>query len=225
MNRPPSARLLPALAALVLTAAPAAGQSLYLNQGASGSTVAFSYVQADDYNVLGAEFGFAHRGVTDFGVQVGRLETDDTGLGELRGTQVAPFLAFHVAKQDAESPVSIQLGVQYSHVWYSGRPLDQRTLDMSEDSIGFAGVISTRMPARSGADFIPFAQVVHTRGSVSIENQYGHTEEIDDQITAYGVGFGLLFNNAFYVTPAILASDDQTVVSLTVGILKRTTRF
>jgi hypothetical protein len=208
-------------AAMLLVATSTTAQILYLDDRVSGSTVALGYTSTDAYSGLGAGFGLARQGTVEFGMFISRIDVKDD---ELRGTQVSPFVSCSLMKQNQRDAVSLDLGFQYSHVWYAGDDLTRFGLTMSENSFTFTATLSSKLRGES-ADAIPFALVAHSRGSVKLENLSGHVEELDADVTGFGCGLGMLLNNAFYVTPQIYFADGETYVSVTVGYLKITSPF
>jgi hypothetical protein len=191
-------------------------QILYLEDGVSGSTVALGYTSTDAYRALGAGFGLAHRGTLEFGALINRVDVKDE---DLRGTEVSPFVGFSLLKQNLQNSINLDLGFQYSHVWYAGNELTRRDLTMSENSLTFTATLSSRQRGES-AVAVPYALVAHTRGSVKLESLGGHIDELNDDVTGFGCGLGILVNDVFYVTPQVYLADEETFVSVTIGYLK-----
>ena len=201
---------------LLLIAGSLHAQILYLEDGVNGSTVALGYTSTDAYSALGAGFGLARRGTLELGALINRIDVKDE---DLRGTEVSPYVTFSLLKQNLQNAISLDLGFQYNHVWYAGNELTRRDMTMSEDSFAFTATLSSKQRGESVVA-VPYALVSHTRGSVKLESLGGHIDELNDDVTGFGCGLGILVNDVFYVTPQVYQADDETFVSVTIGYLK-----
>jgi hypothetical protein len=90
---------------------------------------------------------------------------------------------------------------------------------MSENSFTITATLSSKLRGES-AVAVPYVLVAHSKGSVKLESLGGHIDELNDDVTGFGFGMGLLLRNVFYLTPQVYFADEETYVSVTVGYLK-----
>lgn len=213
-------RLAPAavLAALVIAAAPAAGQCRFLDAGEDGVTAAYHQATVESrLEMTGGSLGRAHGGRFAYGLRLERLETIPGQGPDFHGTRVMPFASYCLVKQGSQRAHSLELGARYGHIVYEGDALDRDHARMEEHLVALTATFS-RKATTAIADLVPFVTVSALLSSTELEDHDSRLDLHDNAFTAR-FGCGLLVADLLYLMPGIDFAEGQTSYAITAGLL------
>lgn len=96
----------------LLAAAPAAAQSLFVEQGYRGGEVGIGWAVGPSSNGVEGIFGVSLDGRTDVGIWINRYSYDLPGGGDVSFRELAPFVKFFAIEEENGAPVSLSLDAQ-----------------------------------------------------------------------------------------------------------------
>jgi hypothetical protein len=96
----------------ILTAGPAAAQSLFVEQGYRGAEAGLGWAVGPSSTGIEGIFGVSVDGRTDVGIWINSYDIDLGGGSELSFRELAPFVRFFAIEEENGSPVSVSLDAQ-----------------------------------------------------------------------------------------------------------------
>jgi hypothetical protein len=203
-------------------------QSVFLDSGSSGMSLAGGINLSDSGAGFGIDAGYSLAGLVDFGFGFGRYNYDDEASGglDLVGTGFVPSMSFLMLKQSEYIPLSIKLGVGYGRSRVSGAEIERLELDWTGSSWILGLDLHSSMELTDGNILIPHFGVSHTNTQATIKDKYGDSVKNEGSDTSFDVGatfaFKLEDGGFVYLDPSVSMGEDETTFSFGVGMVFET---
>jgi len=217
------ARAMLAIAPMILVctwAVDVAGQSLLREEGQSGVSAASTFFASTHVKGLRAEAGWNGWGRLD--VVAGYAQTNFDPLtwttAALTEHQIGLRVSGLPIRQSASIPLSVQLGVGYSLLVYSGEAFTG--LDADGDAPMAQIAVAHRFELGTDLAFVPAVGFQYSHGEFTIEAEGEEVGRDETYARVWSCALNLVSHGDVYLTPRVDLSDGDTAVySLTAGFL------